>query len=124
MGARSQKEEMPMRRLRILVFSLLFVGGVAKAEIKIWDDLLAKAASEEKNDLGKILQQIRMVSAKDPRTGQSVFKVVAVEKGSVFDREGVKVGDLLYSKSETNSGMKMELKNSVKPTVNTGKTNP
>gem|GEM_PF-6941203 len=113
-----------MRRLRILVFSLLFVGGVAKAEIKIWDDLLAKAASEEKNDLGKILQQIRMVSAKDPRTGQSVFKVVAVEKGSVFDREGVKVGDLLYSKSETNSGMKMELKNSVKPTVNTGKTNP
>lgn len=124
MGARSQKEEMPMRRLRILVFSLLFVGGVAKAEIKIWDDLLAKAASEEKNDLGKILQQIRMVSAKDPRTGQSVFKVVAVEKGSVFDREGVKVGDLLYLKSETNSGMKMELKNSVKPTVNTGKTNP
>lgn len=65
--------------------------------VKDWNMLLSKATLQEKNDLGKVLQQIRMIPAKDPSTGKSVFKVIAVEKGSVFEREGVRTGDLISS---------------------------
>ncbi|NJL26014.1 MAG: hypothetical protein HC902_13170 [Calothrix sp. SM1_5_4] len=65
------------------------------SEVKDWNTLLSKATPQERGDLGKVLQQIRMVPAKDPATGKSVFKVMAVEKGSVFDREGVRAGDLV-----------------------------
>lgn len=79
----------------LLTLSLLFAAAIANAELKRFDEVLSKATPQEKSDLGNLLKQIRMVPAKDPKTGQDAFKVVAVEKGSVYDREGIKVGDLL-----------------------------
>lgn len=87
----------------------------AQAEVKNWDGLIAGATAEEKNNLGKLIQQIRMVPAKDPQSGKSVFKVVAVEKGSVFDRQGVRAGDLISAGSWGVSDKQMELSNIKKP---------
>jgi hypothetical protein len=100
----------------LLIISILFSATSANAEVKRLDDIMAKATPEEKNDLGNLLKQIRIVPAKDPSTGQSVFRVVAVEKGSVYDREGVKAGDLVAAGSLGANGS-MDLKASQK-TVN------
>lgn len=79
----------------ITIAALLFFALHAHAEIKQLNDILSKATAEETQNLPKLLQQIQLSPTKDPKTGQSVMKVVKVEKGSLFDREGVKVGDLL-----------------------------
>lgn len=85
--------------------ALLFLAVSANAAVRDWESLISKATPEEQSDPGKILRQIRIVPAKDPNTGKVLFKVVAVEKGSVFDREGVQVGDLLSIEDRTDSAM-------------------
>lgn len=100
----------------LFIISILFCAISVNAEVKRLDEIMAKATPQEKNDLGNLLKQIGIVPAKDPSTGQSVFRVIAVEKGSVYDREGVKVGDLLAAGSLGANGS-MELKAS-KKTVN------
>jgi hypothetical protein len=92
---------------------------------------MAKATPEEQKDLGTLLQQIRIVPAKDssgkiildPQTGNSILRVMAVEKGSVYDREGVRVGDLISGGTSYQSGTTMELTNTKKSKTNTETTN-
>lgn len=109
--------------IRFIMSSLLFAPLGAQAEIKSLDAILAKATPQETNDLGRLLQQIRIVPAKDPATGKSVFKVMAVEKGSVYEREGVRVGDFLSAGSMGTSGKTMDFKSAVKPNTNAGSKN-
>lgn len=106
----------------IFAISILFNTFIANAEIKRLDDILAKATPEESKDLGSLLKQIRMVPATDPETGSSVFKVMAVERGSVYEREGVEVGDLVSGGSLSSPSNNMELKRSRKfENLGTGK---
>lgn len=112
-----------MKQIKFLVtVSVFFAAFSASAELKNWDAILAKATPQEKSDLGKILQQIRMVPAKDPLSGKQVYKVMAVEKGSVFDREGVQKGDLISAGSWATNGTTMNLNNTKKIETQAEKT--
>lgn len=79
------------------------------AELKNLNDVLSKATQQEMSDLPKLLKQIRLQPA-----GNSLMKVVEVEKGSVYDREGIKVGELIMTNKSRTSGKKMTLKQSLK----------
>ncbi len=82
--------------MKFSVFSfLLFVGLSANAETKDLKKIITKATAVESEDLGRLLNQVTLVPAKDPQTGKTVFKVTKIEKGSVYEREGLKVGDLV-----------------------------
>lgn len=98
-----------MKRVTFLIIvSVFFAALGANAEVKNLDAIMAKATSQETKDLGNLLKQIRIVPTKDPNTGASVFKVMAVEEGSVYDREGVRVGDLVSTGSMGNSSKPMK----------------
>lgn len=59
------------------------------------DDLVKELLRTEK-DLGKVLQQFKSESGhKDPKTGIQIQKILWIEKGSVWEKAGVKVGDFL-----------------------------
>jgi hypothetical protein len=60
------------------------------AEVKNLNDVMSKATPQELKDLPKLLKQIRMKPS-----GNAMMTVTAVEKGSVYDREGIKIGDLI-----------------------------
>lgn len=81
--------------LRTFTFALILLGSVSFAGTHDLNATLAKASAEEKSDLTKLLQQISMVPSKDPQTGKSIFKVTKVEKGSFWEKQGYKVGDLV-----------------------------
>lgn len=76
-----------------VVFSLY--AAVALGEVKSLKTLVNKATEEEKKDLVKLLDQISLKPKKDPKTGKMVFEVTKIQKGSVFEREGLKLGDLV-----------------------------
>ena len=110
-----------MGRLKLFIaISIVIAAFGANAEIKNWDAIIAKATPQEKNDLGKVIQQIRMIPVKDPQSGKSVYKVMAVEKGSVFDREGIRVGDLVSAGSWGSSEKSMDLGNRKKAEPHSG----
>ena len=99
----------------ILFATNTFVGWV---EAKSLDEIMAQANEQEKNNLGQLLTQVRVVPAKDSSgnvileqgTGKPLFKVLAIEKGSVYDREGLRVGDLVSGGSIYQSEPVMKLK--------------
>ncbi len=68
----------------------------SSAEPKNLNTVMAKATPQELNDLSLLLKQITLKPA-----GNSLMEVVRVEKGSVYDREGIKVGDLLSTANPT-----------------------
>lgn len=85
-------------QVQYFLFAIL-LSAAAQAETKYLDDVLATATAQEKADLGKVLQQIQMVPAEDPQTHKRVFKVLRVDKGSVYERAGIKVGDFVAAGS-------------------------
>lgn len=98
---------MKLQALSLLL--ALAITSTAHAETKNLDEIMAKARPDETKDLGKLLQQFRIVPAKHPKTNESLFKVVWVEAGSVFDREGLKAGDLVTSNNAAPPSKKMGL---------------
>ncbi len=97
-----------------LFFTLLLPAHLVFADVKYLDDVMAQATDEETKDLAKLLMQVQTVSTRDPQTGQMWQKVVRVEKGSVYERAGVKKGDLLANGKSGQSKNEMELKSSIK----------
>jgi hypothetical protein len=96
----------------ILVLALtICFSSFSQAKEKVLNDILSKATPAEQNDLPKLLSQIRMKPA-----ANSMMQVTHVEKGSVFDREGIKVGDLIVTNQAKSK--KMVLRSSLKSTVN------
>ncbi len=77
----------------ITVFSLIGFSSFARAEVKDLGPIMKKASATE--SLSNLLEQISLAPAKDPKTGKNVFKVTKIKKGSVYEREGIKVGDLV-----------------------------
>lgn len=57
------------------------------------DEITAKATPDEKAHISQLLNQIAFKEEKDPKTQQVTTRVIRVEKGSVYERNGVKVGD-------------------------------
>lgn len=108
----------------LLTIALCFWTLGAFAEVKDLDQALVKANLQETRDLASALKQIQMVPAKDPETGKSVMKVIKVERGSIYDRAGIKVGDLVASGSSKTTGRAMELKNTLTDKTDTNTQNP
>lgn len=72
----------------------------SKVKIKYLNDVFAKATPEDFKDQEKLLEQLTFSpSHKDSTTGVQIFKVTNVVKGSLFEREGLKVGDLIANGS-------------------------
>jgi len=66
-----------------------------RADIPSLNAMMEKATADEANDLDQLFDQISVVPTKDAKTGKTLYKVTKVEKGSVYEHEGVKVGDLV-----------------------------
>ncbi len=101
-------------KITSIFLTLLLPAHFVFADVKYLDDVMAHATNEEIKDLAKLLMQIQTVSMKDPQTGQVRQKVVHVEKGSVYERAGVRKGDLLVNGKSRQSKNGMELKSSIK----------
>ncbi len=78
----------------LIAFSILPL--LSSAEPKNLNAVMAKATPQELNDLSLLLKQITLKPV-----GNSMMEVVQVERGSVYDREGIKVGDLLSTANST-----------------------
>ncbi len=81
-------------------FALLFAGillfsSLSFAKIRNLNSVMAKASPEETADLAKLLKQVTLIPVKDPNTGRPMLKVSKVQKGSFWDKQGLKEGDLL-----------------------------
>jgi len=85
-----------MGKIAILsIVSVCLFNFAAKADVRYLDDVIAMGTAEEQSDLAKLLGQIELKPTKDPQSGKFLFQVKKVEKGSVYDRAGLKVGDFV-----------------------------
>lgn len=87
-------------KFKVSIFTLLFSFTCLAKETMYFNDLIARATPKEKANMAKMLKEISIVPFKEPKTGETVFKVTYVAKGSTFARQGVKVGDLIRSNKE------------------------
>ena len=102
-----------MYRFLVFLFASIVSLYSFSSEIKYLDDIMNKATKEEKKDLVNLLKQIRFLPSPSKKSGRSLMKVTFVEKGSVFEREGIQVGDFVISGSSSDS---LELKSQLKKT--------
>lgn len=94
--------------MKILTLIILIFGVTlhVSAAIKNLSDSVAQATSKEKKDMGKLLTDISLAPAVDPKTGRNVLQVASIAKGSVYERTGIKVGDLVeIDNTETSSAL-------------------
>lgn len=77
----------------------MFVVNVASAEVKYLDDVIRSASPSEKSDLSKLLNDLQLQPETDPDSGKSVFRVKSVAAGSIYERAGIKPGDLVATGS-------------------------
>ncbi|MGE0526915.1 MAG: hypothetical protein AB7G93_12115 [Bdellovibrionales bacterium] len=94
----------------------LVVMSSAQAEIKDMNAVMSAVLAEESVDLETILDEIQWTPVREPGSGQGIVKVTYVEKGSVWEQKGIKVGDLLANGTSYDSGQIMQLKGELKPT--------
>ncbi|MEK6555488.1 MAG: hypothetical protein AABZ31_09625 [Bdellovibrionota bacterium] len=94
-----------------LMVPALLVGlsAPAPAAIKNLSDSVAKATAKEKSNLGKLLTDISLAPAVDPATGKNVMVVGSVAKGSVYERTGIKAGDLVVMDDKAEAELKKKV---------------
>jgi len=83
-----------MKNLSLVLF-IFSMAISSQAAVKNLSDSLAQATNAEKNNLGRLLTDISLAPAVDPQTGKNVHQVASVAPGSVYERTGIKVGDLV-----------------------------
>lgn len=82
--------------LKLALITALLTPSLSRADDAICiDSITAKATAEEKANIGKLLQQIAFRSEEDPRTHTTVQRVIRVDAGSVYERSGIKAGDVI-----------------------------
>lgn len=85
-----------MKSVSCILFSVILgFGPFSLAKTHDMNSTLSSATNEEKNDLAKLLAQVTMVPTKEKQNGKMLFKVTKVEKDSMWERMGWKVGDLV-----------------------------
>lgn len=67
----------------------------AIGEVKNLNDIISKKDLAAQTNLSALLAQIKLKQVKDPKTGKSLFQVTKIEKGSVWEKSGLKVGELV-----------------------------
>ena len=99
--------------MKILILASVLTSFIAFAatpstQIKYISDVIANASPEETKDLGKLLGQLSFVPAhKDQASGEQLFKITMVEKNSIYDKAGIKVGDLISNGTAKLQGQKL-----------------
>lgn len=84
-----------MKKLLIGLLCLSFTSVLfAKSKIIYMDDIAATLLANEK-EMGKVLQQFKSETHKDPKTGVVLQKIIWIEQGSAWEKAGVKIGDFL-----------------------------
>jgi len=70
-----------------------------KTNIKYMGDAIAFASKEELKDLNKLMKLMPSTAPShiDKKTGEQVFKITNIVKGSPFEKAGFKVGDLVMN---------------------------
>lgn len=81
--------------LALMVASILLFSPAAFAKIRNLNSVMAKATPEETANLTNLLKQVTLIPIKDPDTGRPMLKVSKVQKGSFWEKQGLKEGDLL-----------------------------
>jgi hypothetical protein len=85
-----------MKLFGYLVFSgIVICSSISIAKVQNLNVALAAASAEEKSDLAKLLKQVTMVPTQEKKDGKTLFKVTKIEKGSIWERLGWKVGDVV-----------------------------
>jgi len=79
----------------IIVATLIFQANYASAEVKYLDDVIQQASPSQTQDLSKLLNDIKLSPTTDPKTGNSIYSVTKVVAGSIYEKAGIKVGDLV-----------------------------
>jgi hypothetical protein len=64
-------------------------------EVKNLNEIISKNDLSAKTDLSTLLSQLTLKPIKNPKTGKSLFQVTKIDKGSVWEKSGLKVGDLV-----------------------------
>lgn len=78
----------------ILALSLVIFGSAALAEVISLKQIIKNAPASETKNLTKLLKDISFRPAKNAQ-GKKVYKVTKVAAGSIYEKAGVKIGDLV-----------------------------
>lgn len=78
-----------------MIYVLSLILSVASADVINIKPIIEKGMKIEKTNPGTLLKQITMKPAKDSTRDNPRFEVMKIEKGSIYEREGVKVGDIV-----------------------------
>lgn len=95
-----------MKKFVILLSTLMILSLAISAKVPVlyMGDIQAKATPEDTKNLKKYMDSMKWSPAhKEPGSGKQIFRVDFVEKGSFYEREGIKAGDLFYSGRSQNS---------------------
>ena len=94
----------------LLVVSLALTTLSANAAIRYMADLLKTATPAETKELKSLIRKMESVpTMKDPSSDQELFEVTDVKKGSVYDRAGIKKGDIIVNGEQKNTVIPVEL---------------
>lgn len=85
-----------MKKIAFILFAS-FISLCSYAETVHLDDAFVFATESEMKDLPSLLKQIDLSPAGTDEKGNSLLKVERVSKGSVFDRMGIKAGDIVQA---------------------------
>ncbi len=81
--------------MKTFIVAILLLSSTAFAEIRDLNTMMKKASSEETKDLIGLLSSVSLSPTKNKNNGKLVFKVTKIEKGSFWEKQGLKVGDLV-----------------------------
>lgn len=86
----------------IFCFGILTTIYGAPALAKVWDlnRVIKTADAAEKSDLAKLLSEISL-KPENTSTASDLMRVTSIQAGSIFERAGIKVGDLVRTSSST-----------------------
>jgi hypothetical protein len=68
-------------------------------KVKYLNDVVSHATRSDFKDISKLMGQMPTMvpSHKEPTTGVQIFKVTRVSKGSLFEKAGYRIGDLVVN---------------------------
>ncbi len=85
-----------MKSISCCLFSLILAfSSLSVAKIQDLNESLSKATKDDTSNLGKLLTQVTMIPTKEKHNGKMLFKITKIEKDSLWERVGWKVGDLV-----------------------------
>jgi hypothetical protein len=88
-------------RILLIIITGFFFWSHSEAAVETWylDDILAQGTNDELADMPKLLHDFDTKYVKSPISNRMVMKVIRISHGSLYERIGMKVGDLIENGS-------------------------